>query len=276
MARGGGAFLTSSTPDALWSTASARRLRPTAVGCSGIRVDGRLTGLTLSVPVGMRLLLVGDPPTAASALIRVLAGLVRASAGRMRLAGLDDPSIDGWGRRVAYLGPRAGIRPWMTPREVLSLATDLLGLSDPDAERRIARALAWTRIDPGAAERAVRHGGHALAERTALAAALVGDPEVLLLEDPLRSVALHERTRLLRLPGPRRTVILASRYPEREAGLFSHVALVRARGLAMLAPMAELESAGLPLSADGIGALARRIPRASGPVPPLREAARAQ
>jgi ABC-2 type transport system ATP-binding protein len=162
----------------------------------------------------------------------------------------------------------------MTPREVLSLATDLLGLSDQDAERRIARALAWTRIEPDVAGRAVRHGGHALAERTGLAAALVGDPEVLLLEDPLRSVALDERTRLLGLPGPRRTVILASRYPEREAGLFSHVALVRAGGLAMLAPMAELESARLPLSVDGIAALARRSPRAAGPVPPLRQAAR--
>lgn len=251
-----------------------RRLRPAAVACSGLRVRGHLNGLTLTVPVGMRLLLVGDPPSAASALLRVLAGLSRPDGGRLRIAGLDDPSIDGWGRRVAHVGPRTGIRPWMTPREVLELATALLGMSDEEAERRIARALAWTRIEGGAADRAVRNGGPALAERTALAAALVGDPEVLLLEEALGAVSGAERTRLLRLPGPRRTVLLASRHPEREAGLVSHVALLRSGGVAMLAPVSDLETAGLPLSTDGIEAFARRSPRVGAPPPTLSQAAR--
>lgn len=265
--------LTRSTPDALWGAPSVRRLHPAAVAVSELRVRPHLRGVTLSVPVGMRLLLVGEPPSAASALLRALAGLSRTDAGRMRIAGLEDPSIDGWGRRVAAVGPRTGIRPWMTPREVLSLATALLGLSHEEAERRIARALAWTRIDPGLADRAVRHGGPALAERTALAAALVGDPEVLLLDDPLGAVGGVERTRLLRLPGPRRTILLASRHPEREAGLVSHVALLSAGRLAMVAPTSALEAAGLPMSMDGIRALAARVPRATPSTPPLRQAA---
>jgi ABC-type sulfate/molybdate transport systems ATPase subunit len=89
-----------------------------------------------------------------------------------------------------------------------------------------------------------------------LAAALIADPEVLLLDEPLRALEAEERARLLRLPGRRRTVVLASREPASEAGLASHVALLRAGRIAMLAPTSELDAASLPLSMRGILSLA--------------------
>lgn len=196
-----------------------------------------------------------DPPGAASLLVRALAGLARAR-GRMRLAGLADPSADGWGRRVAYLGPEPGIRSWMTPREALLVAGDLLGLSHAEAARRTDRALAWVGIEDDAAHRTLRRGGTALAQRTGLAAALIGDPEVLLLDDPLRAVDAAERTRMLRLPGRRRTLVLASRRPTAEAGLADHVALIRGGRIALFAPVADLAAAGHELSMAGIVALA--------------------
>jgi ABC-2 type transport system ATP-binding protein len=252
----GGASVTRSTPDALWSAPELGLLRPAAVSCSNLRRRRLLDGLSLSIPVGMRLLIVSDPEASASALLRILAGLSRSSRGRVRIAGLDDPSSSGWGRRVAYLGPQPGIRSWMTPRETLALAAALVDLAPGDATRRIELALDWVRIDAGAADRPLRHGGPPLLERTGLAAALIGDPEVLLLDEPLRAIDAEERTRLLRLPGSRRTILLASRYPASEAGLVSHVALVQRGRLAMLAAIDELERAGLPLSTRGIETLA--------------------
>jgi hypothetical protein len=47
----------------------------------------------------------------------------------------------------------------------------------------------------------IGRGGPALGERVAYAAALLGDPEVMLLDQPLSSVDLTERSRLLRLRG---------------------------------------------------------------------------
>jgi ABC-2 type transport system ATP-binding protein len=220
---------------------------------------------SLIVPVGMRLLIVSEPDASASALVRVLAGLVPPDRGRVEIAGLTDPSRDGWGRRVAHLGPEPGIHAWMTPREALALAAGLLELPRAESARRIGRALAWARIPPESVDRPVRRGGPPLLQRTGFAAALIADPEVLLLDEPLRALETHERARLLRLPGRRRTVVLASRYPASEDGLTSHVALLRGGRVALMARVADLETAGLPLSMRGIAALADgRVAAAAG------------
>ena len=248
--------MTTSTPDALWAAPAVRTLRPSAITCADL-VRGRLLdGCSLAVPVGMRLLVVGEPAASASMLARVLAGLSRPRRGRIEIAGLSDPGADGWGRRVAYLGPEPGIHAWMTPREALTLAARLLQLPAGEATRRIERALAWVRLPTNTANRPVGRSGPPTLQRTGLAAALIADPEVLILDEPLRAVEAHERSRLLRLPGRRRTVVLASHYPASEEGLVTHVALLRQGRVALLASMEELEAGEQRLSMDGIAAVA--------------------
>lgn len=215
-----------------------------------------LRGCSLTIPVGARVLLVSEPEGAASALVRVLAGLSRPSAGTLEIAGSGNGTGGGWGHRVAHLGPEPGIPRWMTPREAIALSARLADLPSEEARIRTDRALAWVGIRADAADRAVRHGGPPLVQRTGLAAALIGDPEVLLLDEPLRALDTLERTRLLRLPGPRHTILIASRYPASEAGLVSHVALLQGGRTVLMAPIAALEEAGLPLSMRGIASLA--------------------
>lgn len=248
--------MSSSTPDALWSAPSLRLLRPTGISCANVSRGKLLDRCSLSVPVGTRLLLVSEPEASASALLHVLAGLSRPRRGRIEIAGMRDPSRDGWGRRVAYLGPEPGIRGWMTPRETLTLAAELLGLARRDAGRRMERVLSWTRIPPADVDRPLARGGPQLEQRTGLAAALLGDPEVLLLDEPLRALDTGERNHLLRLPDPRRTMVLVSRYPASEAGLVGHLALMRGGRVAMVARIDDLEASGLPLSMRGILGLA--------------------
>jgi len=218
----------------------------------------------------MRLLLVSEPEESASVLVRILAGLARPSRGHVEIAGLTDESADGWARRIAHVGPEPGIHHWMTPKEALDLAARLLGLGPADRRRRVERALAWVRISEEAAGRPVARGGAPLLERTGFAAALIGDPEVLLLDEPLRSIEPIERARMLRLPGRRRTLLLASRYPSSEAGIVSHVGLLRDGRVRLVAAVSELEAAGLPFTQRGIADLAalKAASRAdSAPVP---------
>jgi ABC-type multidrug transport system ATPase subunit len=102
----------------------------------------------------------------------------------------------------------------------------------------------------------VQRGGSSLAERVALAAAMLTDPEVLLLEDPLRAVEPEERSRLLAVPGRRRTVLITSRFPASEAGLVNQVAFLRDGKLLVHSSVKELDARGLTLSPRGIEALA--------------------
>lgn len=252
----GGASLTSSTPDALWSAPLLRVLRPAAVTCTGLVRRRELDHCSLSVPHGARLLLVSDPDSTASTLLRVLAGLSRVERGEIQIAGSSNSTAEGWGRRVAYLGPDPGMHTWMTPVEALQLAGDLLDLAPDETARRVQRAIAWARIPPASASEPMRRGGDPLQQRTGLAAALMGDPEVLLLDEPLRAIETRERSRLLKVPGRRRTILLASRYPASELGLMAHVAYLRHGRVELIAPVDALERAELPLSHRGIAALA--------------------
>lgn len=261
--------MTISTPDALWSAAPSRLLRPAGIAWSGLRHGHLLAGASLTVPVGTRLLVVGVPEASASLLLRVLAGLSRPRAGRIQIAGVPASSSDGWGRRAAYVGPHPGIHRWMTPREALGLAGDLLGMSREATGRRLREVLEWTRIPATALDRPLGRDGFATAQRTALAAALLRDPEVLLLDEALRSVDPDERRRILSVPGERRTILVASRYPASEAGVATHMTLLRNGRTALAASLGELEAAGLPLSMRGIETFAdvRAAARGAEPAP---------
>jgi ABC-2 type transport system ATP-binding protein len=253
--------LTSSTPDALWASRSVRLLRPAAVVVRRLRssVHGRwlLDGVDLRVPVGARLLLVSEPESSGSLLLGILGGLVRPRSGTFDLAGLshDDDSSTGWRRRVAYVAPESGFYEWLSPWEVLDLACRLAGYEPPERLRRIEAAVERYRLGPGL-RRPVSRGGPALAQKVGLAAALLTEPEVLLLDDPLRSLDPAERARLLNIPGRRRTVLLASRYPASEDGLVNQLALLRNGRVAIHARREELDEHDLPLSMRGITALA--------------------
>jgi ABC-2 type transport system ATP-binding protein len=243
-------------------------LRPAAVVATSVHRSFHrqplLNGLDLRVPVGARLLLVSDPPGADALLLGILAGLVRARRGKIEMAGLarDDDSATGWRLRVAYLPPDGGFYQWLSPREVLDLAGRLSGFEKAERTRRIAAAAERFRLG-AELDRPVTHGGPALAQRVGLAAALIGDPEVLLLDDPLRALDAAERRRLLKIPGRRRTVVMVTRDPASEEGLVDQVALIRDGKLALHARVEELAEEDLALSMRGIAALAER--RAAGP-----------
>lgn len=189
-------------------------------------------------------------------LLQVLAGLSHSTAGTVRLAGVSRAdSTAGWARRIGYVGPESGIYPWMTPREVLDLAARIAEYDPAERQHRIDALAEQYRFGTQLDE-PIQRGGAELAERVALAAAMLTDPEVLLLNEPLRSVEPGERSRLLAIPGLRRTVLITSRFPASEAGLVNQVAFVRDGRLVVHASVRELDARGLTLSQRGIEALA--------------------
>jgi ABC-2 type transport system ATP-binding protein len=148
----------------------------------------------------------------------------------------------------------------MSAAEILALSARLMRLERSDARLRIDAAIAMWGLEADM-NRPIRRRGPAHAERVAMAAALIGDQEVVLLDEPMRSVAPDERTRLLRLSGLRRTVLLASRYPASEVGVVGEVALIRDGKIAVHAPVSALAARGLALTHRGLAALAEEAIR---------------
>lgn len=250
-----------STPDALWSSPAIGALHPVAVEVNDLArvVAGKrlLDGIQLALPAGSRVLLAGVEPEAPSLLLRILAGLARSDRGTVSVAGMQRETAipEGWARRFGYVGSDPGIPLWMTPAEGLDLAARLAGIDGAERQQRVEESLQHYQLG-AIRDRPLRHAGRITLERTSLAAALLPDPEVLLLDEPLRAHTPADRVRLLRIPGERRTVITASRFPAQQAGVVDRVVLIRDGRVALDASLSALEAHRLPLSLRGLTALA--------------------
>jgi len=227
-----------------------------------VRVVKRLPDFTLDVAwsAGAGVAVLFGPSGAGKTLtLQCLAGLLRPDAGRIVVDGrvLFDSSsavdVRPQARRVGYVGPEAGIYPWMTPREVLDLAGRIAEYEPSEIQRRIDRVAEAYQIGVYL-DQPIRRGGEPLAQRVGLASAMLTDPEVLLLDEPLRAIDAEERARLLTIPGRRRTVVIASRYPASESGIAKQLAFLSDGRLRVHAPIAELDKLGLALSQRGIDA----------------------
>jgi len=118
--------------------------------------------------------------------LRVLAGALRPSGGRVRVLGAapDDPALVG---RVSFLPQSPEHYPWMTVEEHLVLLGELRGFSRKRARQEAGRLLERVDLATAARKRAGALSG-GMRQRLGLAAALLGSPSLVLLDEPLSSL----------------------------------------------------------------------------------------
>src|SRR6266511_197903 len=166
------------TSAAISTTALRKRYGPRAA----------LDGVDLEVPKGSVYGLVGPNGAGKTTLLAILAGLRRPRDGSVWL--------ESDRRRVAMLPDTPSFDPWLTGREVVDLARALVTPAAPAT--RVDRALA----DAGLAEAAARRvAGYSrgMLQRLGLAATVVGDPKVLLLDEPCSALDPAGRREVLDL-----------------------------------------------------------------------------
>jgi heme exporter protein A len=93
------------------------------------RRDGRrvFSGLSFGLARGEVRLLRGPNGVGKSSLLRTLAGLLPAAAGRVAMDGMTPDDVDAWTERVAYAGHLDAIKPQLTVAENLRFWADLFG-----------------------------------------------------------------------------------------------------------------------------------------------------
>src|SRR4051794_16572746 len=185
-----------------------------------------LDGLDLTVPRGEVHGFLGPNGAGKSTTIRVLLGLLRADAGKVRL--LDgDPWRDAAAlhRRLAYVPGEVSLWPNLTGGEVIDLLARLRGGQDP---RRRADLLERFELDPTKKARSYSKGNR---QKVALVAALASDVELLLLDeptsglDPLMEAVFTECIAEVRAAG--RSVLLSSHILAEVEKLCDRVTIIR-------------------------------------------------
>jgi ABC-type transport system involved in cytochrome c biogenesis ATPase subunit len=160
-----------------------------------------LRDVSLIVPAGATVALLGPNGAGKSTLLRVLAGLMRPMGGVCRVLGHELPA----GRhdlrgRVGYLAHEPMLYRDLSVRENLTHRARLLGVADvPARVRELLEATDLVRR----ADFPVHALSRGLTQRTTAAAKLLGDPELLLLDEPLANLDPSASARLGALLGPR-------------------------------------------------------------------------
>jgi ABC-2 type transport system ATP-binding protein len=140
-------------------------------------------GVSFNVGSGEAFGFLGPNGAGKTTTIKILMGLIRPTSGEARLFGIAAPHPS-TRRHVGFMPENPYVYPYLTPREFVELCGRLSGLKGAALRDRTARVLDQAGIAYASA-RPVRRLSKGMLQRTGLAAALVADPELLVLDEPM-------------------------------------------------------------------------------------------
>jgi ABC-type multidrug transport system ATPase subunit len=193
---------------------------------NGVRA---LDDVSLTIPPGMYGLL-GPNGAGKSTLMRILATLQEPDAGTIRLGGLDlVRQKDEVRRTLGYLPQQFGVYPKVSAEELLEHFALLKGIAERRARREVVEALLrqtnlWE-------VRKQKLGGYSggMKQRFGVAVALLGNPKLLIVDEPTAGLDPAERVRFLNLLselGENSAVILSTHIVEDVSELCTRMAII--------------------------------------------------
>jgi len=189
-----------------------------------------LAGVDLQVERGSVFALLGPNGAGKTTTVRILATLVRADAGRARVAGFDVVRERRRVRRsISLTGQYAAVDGLQTGEENLRMMGRLAGLSGAEARRRASDLLERFDLHEVGRRRVATWSG-GTRRRLDLAASLVGRPSVVFLDEPTTGLDLRGRQAIWQvitgLAGSGVTIFLTTQYLEEADRLADRVAVV--------------------------------------------------
>ncbi|ELQ6240430.1 ATP-binding cassette domain-containing protein [Cronobacter sakazakii] len=140
--------------------------------------------LSVTIRAGSVTGLVGPDGAGKTTLMRILAGLMRQDDGRVQVLGLDPIAEENALHAVlGYMPQKFGLYEDLTVQENLNLYADLRSVTGAVREQTFARLLEFTALGPFTGRLAGKLSG-GMKQKLGLACTLVGQPKVLLLDEP--------------------------------------------------------------------------------------------
>jgi ABC-type nitrate/sulfonate/bicarbonate transport system ATPase subunit len=191
-----------------------------------------LRNVGFDVPVGEIVAILGPSGSGKTTLLNMAAGLVTPDSGRVIIMGQAvGPAVD-W-NRVGYMFQDDRLLPWRVARANVALALEAGSMPGDERRRRAQDGLALVGLGDFADAYPHQLSG-GMRSRVALARSLVGEPEILLMDEPFSRLDAQTRTtmhhELLRIHALRRMSILFVTHDVEEAVILAdHVVMLSAR-----------------------------------------------
>jgi ABC-2 type transport system ATP-binding protein len=173
----------------------------TKVYSKGAKAVTALNGVDLEIGAGMFGLL-GPNGAGKTTLMRILAGIVNPSGGKVRVAGHDLATEKGKHTvkaMLGYLPQELGLYPDLTARQFVDYMAILKGMNDPAArQKRVSQVLDMVGLAQ-AADRKLKSFSGGMKRRVGIAQALVNEPRILIVDEPTAGLDPEERIRFRNL-----------------------------------------------------------------------------
>jgi ABC-2 type transport system ATP-binding protein len=202
--------------------------------------------LTLRVEPGEVMGFLGPNGSGKTTTIRLLMGLLVPTSGRATILGRDCHR-DGVAlkREIGYLPEEPFLYPYLSGLELLELVAGLHGLPRGEARRRAAAVAERFGLGPDARSYTVTYS-QGMRKRLALAAALIHEPRVLILDEPTNGLdprgARQMREAMAALAAEGRTIFLSTHLLDAAEKVCHRVAIIRAGTLQAVGTPADLRA----------------------------------
>jgi ABC-2 type transport system ATP-binding protein len=202
--------------------------------------------LTLRVEAGEVMGFLGPNGSGKTTTIRLLMGLLVPSAGRAEVLGRDcHRDSVALKREIGYLPEEPFLYPYLSGLELLELVAGLHGLGRREARHRAAATAERLGLGADAGAYTVTYS-QGMRKRLALAAALIHEPRVLILDEPTNGLdprgAREMRETMAALAAEGRTIFLSTHLLDAAERVCHRVAIIRAGELQAVGTPAELRT----------------------------------
>jgi len=157
-----------------------------------------LDGLQLEVQKGSIYGFLGPNGAGKTTTLRILSGLARADSGKVTIDGDAEVAVNHPSNHIGYLPEEPAFYTWMTPNEFLDYTGEIFHL---DAKTRKARASELIELSglKEAQKRKIGGFSHGMRQRLGFAQAMMNEPDVLLLDEPVSALDPAGRKEILEL-----------------------------------------------------------------------------